>query len=139
MIKLIDILKEAISTIQYKKPNFENEWMEANRYPEFQKMGKEKWVELAQQGGPVKLGDILTNAGVSIDGIDGVLGNVDLDFDSLEEPKKERFIQALNSGTVEMPIAVKFGENNYDLVAGNTRLSGLIKNKINPSIWVVEL
>ncbi len=34
MIKLIDILKEINNTIQYRKPNFKKEWMEANRYPE---------------------------------------------------------------------------------------------------------
>ena len=34
MIKLIDILKELKSSIQYLKPNFEKEWMEAKRYPE---------------------------------------------------------------------------------------------------------
>ena len=128
MIKLIDILKEAINTIQYKKPNFENEWMEANRYPEFQKMGKEKWVELAQQGSITKLSKIKS-----------ILGNVDLDFDSLEDGKKERFEKAFEKGVVEMPIAVKFGENEYDLVAGNTRVAGLTKNHIDPNIWVVEL
>jgi hypothetical protein len=128
MIKLIDILKEAISTIQYKKPNFENEWMEANRYPEFQKMGKEKWVELAQQGSITKLSKIKS-----------ILGNVDLDFDSLEDGKKERFEKAFEKGVIEMPIAVKFGENEYDLVAGNTRVAGLTKNHIDPSIWVVKL
>jgi hypothetical protein len=128
MIKLIDILKEAINTIQYKKPNFENEWMEANRYPEFQKMGKEKWVELAQQGSITKLSKIKS-----------ILSNVDLDFDSLEDGKKERFEKAFEKGVIEMPIAVKFGKNEYDLVAGNTRVAGLAKNHIDPSIWVVEL
>jgi hypothetical protein len=128
MIKLIDILKEAINTIQYKKPNFENEWMEANRYPEFQKMGKEKWVELAQQGSITKLSKIKS-----------ILSNVDLDFDSLEDGKKERFEKAFEKGVIEMPIAVKFGENEYDLVAGNTRVAGLTKNHIDPSIWVVKL
>ncbi len=128
MIKLIDILKEAINTIQYKKPNFENEWMEANRYPEFQKMGKEKWVELAQQGSITKLSKIKS-----------ILSNVDLDFDSLEDGKKERFEKAFEKGVIEMPIAVKFGKNEYDLVAGNTRVAGLTKNHIDPSIWVVKL
>jgi hypothetical protein len=128
MIKLIDILKEAINTIKYSKPNFENEWMEANRYPEFKKMGKKKWVELAQQGSITKLSKIKS-----------ILGNVDLDFDSLEDEKKERFEKAFEKGVIEMPIAVKFGENEYDLVAGNTRVAGLTKNHIDPSIWVVKL
>ena len=38
-----------------------------------------------------------------------------------------------------MPIAVKFADDDYDLVAGNTRVAGLAKNNIDPDIWVVEL
>lgn len=128
MIKLIDILKEAINTIKYSKPNFANEWEEANRYPEFKEMGKDKWVELAQQGSITKLSKIKS-----------ILSNVDLDFDSLEDNKKERFKKAFEKGVIEMPIAVKFGKNEYDLVAGNTRVAGLTKNHIDPSIWVVKL
>jgi hypothetical protein len=128
MIKLIDILKEAINNIKYSKPNFANEWEEANRYPEFQEMGKDKWIELAQQGSIIKLSKIKS-----------ILSNVDLDFDSLEDGKKERFEKAFKKGVIEMPIAVKFGENEYDLVAGNTRVAGLTKNHIDPSIWVVKL
>jgi hypothetical protein len=91
-------------------------------------MGKEKWVELAQQGSITKLSKIKS-----------ILSNVDLDFDSLEDGKKERFEKAFEKGVIEMPIAVKFGENEYDLVAGNTRVAGLTKNHIDPSIWVVKL
>ena len=28
-----------------------------------------------------------------------------------------------------MPIAVKFSDNDFDLVAGNTRLSGLVRKR----------
>jgi hypothetical protein len=128
MIKLIDILSEIKNTIKYSKPNFEKEWDEAERYPEFKEMGKNKWVELAQQGSITKLSKIKN-----------VLSNVDLDFDDLDSGKKERFVRAFERGTIEMPIAVKFGENEYDLVAGNTRVAGLVKNHIDPSIWVVNL
>jgi hypothetical protein len=128
MIKLIDILKEINNTIQYNNPNFSKEWMEAKRYPEFKEMGKAKWIELAQQGSITKLSKIKS-----------VLGNVELDFDSLEDEKKERFEKAFEKGIIEMPIAVKFEENEYDLVAGNTRVAGLVKNNIDPNIWVVAL
>ena len=37
-----------------------------------------------------------------------------------------------------MSIAVKFSDKDYDLVAGNTRLSGLVKNGIDPKIWIVD-
>jgi hypothetical protein len=128
MIKLIDILKEINNTVQYNNPNFEKEWMEAKRYLEFKEMGKEKWIELAKQGNITKYSKIKN-----------VLGNVDLDFKDLEEPKKQRFEKAFENGIIEMPIAVKFDDDDYDLVAGNTRLAGLVKNNIDPNIWIVNL
>jgi hypothetical protein len=128
MIKLINILKEINNTVQYNNPNFKKEWMEAKRYPEFKEMGREKWIELAKQGNITKYSKIKN-----------VLGNVDLDFKDLEEPKKQRFEKAFENGIIEMPIAVKFDDNDYDLVAGNTRLAGLIKNNIDPNIWIVSL
>ena len=126
-MKLIDILLEA-KQIQYTDPNFNTEWEEAIRYPEFKEMGKEKWLEIAKQGKPIAFSEIKD-----------ILGNVDLNFDKLEEPKKERFKQAFEKGVIERPIVVKFGDEDYDLVAGNTRLSGLVKNGIDPQLWVVDV
>jgi phosphopantetheine adenylyltransferase len=119
---------DSLNEVKYTNPNFELEWEEAVRYPEFKEMGKENWIKVAKQG---KL--------VNYSSIKDVLGNVDLDFDNLEEPKKQRFQSAFKNGTVETPIAVKFSDNDYDLVAGNTRLSGLIKNGVNPKIWVIDI
>ena len=117
-----------VNKVKYSNPNFDSEWEEAERYPEFVKIGKEEWINIANQGIPV-----------TYSSIEDKLGNVDLDFDSLEEPKKKRFIHAFNKGTVEMSIAVKFSDNDYDLVAGNTRLAGLVKKGIDPKIWVVDI
>lgn len=129
MIKLINILKEVVNPkLTYTKPNFENEWEEAARYPEFIEIGKEGWIKLAKDGYITKYSKIKD-----------VLGNVDLDFDSLEQPKKERFNKALEQGKIELPIVVKFNDQDYDLVAGNTRLSGLVNKGIDPTLWVVEL
>ena len=114
--------------INYTNPNFNAEWEEAIRYPEFKEMGKDGWLKIANQG-----------KSVSYSSIKDKLGNVDLDFEGLEEPKKQRFLDAFKKGTIEMPIAIKFSDSDYDLVAGNTRLSGLIKNGIDPKIWVVDI
>ena len=121
-------LNERKFKIQYKKPNFEFEWNEATRYPEFEKMGKEGWIDLAKKGHTIKYSQIKD-----------ILGNIDLDFGTLEANKKKRFQQAFEIGTIETPIAVKFDENNYDLVAGNTRLAGLVDKGIDPLIWIVDL
>ena len=123
-----DSLNEDIKKINYTKPNFKDEWEEAIRYSEFKEMGIKSWIEIANKG-------YITNYSK----IKDKLGNVDLKFDSLEEPKKQRFQDALNKGNIEMSIAVKFSDDDYDLVAGNTRISGLVKNQIDPKIWVVDL
>jgi hypothetical protein len=116
------------SEIRYSIPNFDREWMEAQRYPEFVEMGKQGWIDIAKKGKPVSFSTIRK-----------VLGNVNLSFINLEEPKKERFNRAFEKGQIEMPIAVRFSDTDYDLVAGNTRLAGLVKNGINPKIWIVDL
>jgi hypothetical protein len=120
--------KYKLNEVKYTNPNFDNEWEEAERYSEFVKMGKQGWINVAKKG-------YVT----SYSKIKNVLGNVDLKFDKLEEPKKQRFQDAFKKGTIEMSIAVKFSDNDYDLVAGNTRLSGLVKNGEDPKIWIVDL
>lgn len=115
--------------MKYTKPNFSEEWMEALRYREFEKMGKEGWLKYASENYDI----------INFEKIEGVLNNVDLDYDSLEEDKKKRFEEAFEKGEVEIPIAVKFADNDYDLLGGNTRLAGLIKNDINPKLWVVDM
>jgi hypothetical protein len=128
-LKHLKIFEDFITNeINYSLPNFEYEWEEAARYPEFVKMGKDEWLEKASDGYSTNYSKIKE-----------ILGNVDLDFDSLEEPKKERFKKAFQFKTIEMPIVVKFSEEDYDLVAGNTRLSGLIKAGLDPKIWIVDI
>lgn len=124
MISLLEILR---STIKYVIPKFAFEWEEATRYPEFEELGKDGWVDLASRGYTVKWSEIRD-----------FLGNVDLDFRSLEPAKVERFKKAYANGIIEMPIAVKFSDSDYDLVAGNTRLSGLVNMGEDPTLWVVE-
>jgi hypothetical protein len=114
--------------MKFKKPNFDFEWDEALRYREFEDMGKEEWINLAKNGHMVKYSEIKD-----------VLGNVDLDFDTLEEPKKERFHKSIKLGKMELPIVVKFSDEDYDLIAGNTRLSGLIGKGVDAPLWVVDL
>jgi len=114
--------------MKYSKPNFEHEWMEALRYREFEKMGKKDWIEVASNDYSIMSYSKIKK-----------LKNIDLDYDTLEDDKKKRFEKAFKKKNVEMPIAVKFGENDYDLLGGNTRLAGLIEKGINPKLWVVDM
>jgi len=115
--------------MKYSKPNFEHEWSEALRYREFEKMGEDGWIEKASKDFEIS----------NFKSIEDVLNNVDLDYDTLDNEKKERFEKSFDEGDVEIPIAVKFSDTDYDLLGGNTRLAGLIKNGINPKIWVVDM
>jgi hypothetical protein len=115
--------------MKYSKPDFDEEWMEALRYPEFEEMGYEGWLDVAKNNFEI----------TNYKKIKDVLNNTNLDFDSLEKDKKERFEKSFENGVVEIPMVVKFSDSDYDLLGGNTRLAGLIKNGINPKLWVVDL
>ena len=115
--------------MKYVKPNLDHEWMEALRYREFEKMGKDGWKEIASNNYTV----------TNYESIKDKLNNVDLDFDTLDPDKKKRFEKHFEEGSIEMPIAVKFSDDDYDLLGGNTRLSGLIGKGINPKLYIVDL
>lgn len=114
--------------IQYKQPNFDYEWDEAIRYPEFMEMGYDNWLEVAKEG-------YVTD----YNSIKEMLGNVDLNLDNLEPEKVQRVMTQLKTGSVEIPIVVKFNHKDYDLLAGNTRLATIVKGGGNPKLWVVDI
>lgn len=118
----------ACSEIKYTMPNFKFEWKEAIRYPELKQLGKSNWIDIAQRGFIVEYSKIKK-----------FLSNTDLNFNNLDTLKKKRFIQSFNRGIIEMPIVLKFSSTDYDLIAGNTRLAGLIKNNIEPKLWVIDI
>ena len=127
-------LKEAMSPsdVNYVKPQFDVEWEEANRYPYLEKLGKDGWEKLAKTGRVV----IVNKDNIKQIGNTGADGSESLD--DLEQEKVERLTKAMNAGTVEMPIVVKQPDGSYDLVAGNTRLIGLISTHSEAKVWLVD-
>ena len=92
-------------------------------------MGKDGWVTYAtRNGSTVNFSQIKTH-----------LGNVNLDLSKLDKNKRKRFDKTFEKRIMEMSIAVKFGKNDYDLVAGNTRFAGCFAKNIDQKIWVVDL
>jgi len=61
------------------------------------------------------------------------------EFDELLPEKIQRFMDALSKKIIELPIAVKLPNGVYDLIAGNTRVTGLRNKGYDPKIWVFEL
>lgn len=126
-MKLKELLPQN-NTIRYIKPNFESEWEEAQRYPEFVEMGRLEWIKRGKAGYIIPYSHIKN-----------VLGNVDLNFEQLHPIKKKFVLQYIQDGLIEHPIVVKFSDDDYDLIAGNTRLSGLVKFGYDPKLWVVDI
>lgn len=118
--------------MQYVKPQFDVEWEEANRYPYLEKLGQEGWVKLA------KTGKVFTVNKNSIRKIGNTGAGGSETLDDLEPDKVARLKKAMDSGTIEMPIVVKQPDGSLELIAGNTRLIGLISIYGEAKVWVVD-
>ena len=128
-VQLDVIIDEGVS---YTIPQFDVEWEEANRYPYLEKLGPEGWKELAKTGRAVRV----TTDSVKKIGNTGADGSESLD--DLEPEKVARLKKAIGSGTVEMPIVVKQPDGSLELIAGNTRLIGLISTQGEAQVWFVD-
>ena len=118
--------KESIEEA-FVEPNFNYEWEEANRYPEFQKIGKEKWIELAKKGEVVTI--------TSATGISNTDATEPDSFSSLDKDKQARALAQLDSGNIEMPIVAVYSDGHKELIGGNTRLTALMAKKIPAMVW----
>ena len=118
--------------VNYIKPQFDVEWEEANRYSYFDKLGQAGWEELASKGKVITL----TTDSIKKIGNTGADGSESLD--DLEPDKVVRLQKAMDSGIVEMPIVVKQPNGSFDLVAGNTRLIGLMNTQGEAQVWLVD-
>ena len=119
------VKKEAI------EPNFDFEWDEAKRYPEFERLGKDKWIELAKTGKAVTITDASN------------INNTDAgkpeSFYNLEKDKQQRALQQIARGSVELPIVALYSDGHKELIAGNTRLTAMILRKGAAKVWQFEV
>src|SRR6056300_184119 len=124
--------KESIEeAITFTKPNFNYEWEEANRYPEFQKIGKDAWIELAKKGKVVTI--------TSATGISNTDATEPDSFSSLDKDKQARALAQLDSGNIEMPIVAVYSDGHKELIGGNTRLTALMAKKIPAMVWQFDV
>lgn len=128
MYKLINILKEVREDIKFTQPNFEEEWGEAERYPDLFP-NKEAWLK-ATRIGRVENIDCSMNI-QNTDMCDG-------DLDDLDPQKAARAMQALDRGVVELPIVLKVN-GEYELLGGNTRATALAVNGLPVKAWVIDM
>ena len=116
--------------IEFTPPNFTEEWNEAKRYPEFKEMGKSAFIKFAKKNGKQIKFSSIKNKGLS---------NYNPKFKNLEEPKKDRFFKAFEKGVIEMSVFIKWNDSQHELMAGNTRVSGLNMVGIDPPIWCIDM
>jgi hypothetical protein len=126
--KLKGSLSEEDVDIKFIRPNFDREFDEAKRYREFKRLSKKEWIDIAKEGSITTFEKIKKN-----------LGNIDLDFEKLDKEKRARFQAAFKNKRIEAPIVVKFRDNDYDLLGGNTRLAGLVRKGLNPKLWLIDM
>jgi hypothetical protein len=113
------------------EPNFDFEWEEAERYPEFVKIGKAAWIELANKGKAVTI--------KSAKGINNTDAADPDSFKSLDKDKQARALAQLKSGDVEMPIVAVYPDGWKELIGGNTRLTAMLAQDGNATVWVFKV
>jgi hypothetical protein len=121
----------AENKIKYSAPNFEYEWKEALRYPEFRKIGKDAWIELAGKGKAVTIR--------SAKGINNTDAADPDSFKLLDKNKQSRALDQLKSGTVEMPIIAIYSDGWKELVGGNTRLTAMLAQNGKATVWAFKV
>ena len=115
----------------FVKPQLDVEWDEAERYPEFRKIGKQAWIELAQKGKVVKIKDA------------SKINNTDAgspeEFYNLDKDKQKRALQQIARNDVEMPIIARYSDNHLELIGGNTRFTAMMLRKGFANVWIFDV
>ena len=112
--------------LEYKMPNFNYEWDEAQRYPKLAHLGKGVWLSLAKHGRKIRLSAL------------GDVSNMDPYLGGLDPDKVARAKQAYSQRTIELPIVIRTNGKN-DLLGGNTRIAYLLSQDVDPIVWFVNV
>ena len=123
--------EDAMRDVVYTKPDLENEWEEAARYPEFVRIGKEAWIKLAKAGKAVTI-----KSAKDINNTDAA----DPDsFKLLNKDKQARALSQIKQGSVEMPIVAVYPDGRKELIGGNTRLTATLAKYGKSTLWAFKV
>jgi hypothetical protein len=106
--------------IKFMEPNFSNSWENAEYYPEFKQMGKEKWCEFAKMGYNENYKDIKGSINKTI-------------------KQNHSYKHMSEEGKIEMPLAIKFSEDEYHIISGSNILKNIDKLNSNAPVWIIDL
>ena len=123
--------EDAMRDVIYTKPDLENEWEEAARYPEFVRIGKEAWIKLAKAGKAVTI--------KSAKGIDNTDAADPDSFKLLNKDKQARALSQIKQGSVEMPIVAVYSDGRKELIGGNTRLTATLAKYGKSTLWAFKV
>jgi len=110
----------------YVEPDFNAEFEEAQRYPEFQ--NKQEWLDAAKLGMPVSWSEL-----------NGFVKNHDDDIDNLDKEKVDRVETSILRDKVEYPIVGRWPNGQLELIAGNTRVAMLKHLGHDPMVWLMDV
>jgi hypothetical protein len=126
-----DMEENFVDGRKFVEPNFSNEWEEAERYPEFVKLGKDAWIKLAKKGKAITI-----NSAQDINNTDAA----DPDsFKLLHPEKQKRALAQLEKGIIEMPIVAVYSDGQKELIGGNTRLTAMMARDGKATIWTFQV
>jgi hypothetical protein len=115
----------------FTKPQLDVEWEEAQRYPEFRKIGKEAWIKLAGKGKAVTITDASD------------INNTDAadpdSFKALDPAKQKRALAQVEKGDVELPVVAVYSDGYKELIGGNTRLTAMMAKHGKGIVWQFEV
>lgn len=118
-------------SVKYIKPQLDVEWDEAERYPEFRKIGKAAWIKLASAGKAVTITDAS-----DINNTDAAEPD---SFKSLDPNKQERALAQIEKGSVELPVIAVYSDGYKELIGGNTRLTAMMAKHGKAIVWQFEV
>ncbi len=124
------------NNINFTMPNFDFEWGEANKFEQYRIIGKEKWIELAKTGQAEVIDNDTAN---DIEGTDAGEDQRYGFWDGLVQAKKDRFVKALSAGQIELPIISRYSDGELEMIAGNTRLTGMMRELGKAKAWVYDV
>lgn len=135
--------EEKNKNITFKKPDFSNEWPEAERYPDVFE-NYDDWIKKAESG---KEFDIISKE-IIINNTEYAFGQqtqMEEAYETLTDDRRERVDNMFSKEIIEieLPIVMKLG-GEYELIGGNTRLVKMgIENCKDDDfpihVWLIDL
>lgn len=116
--------------IIYRPPNFKEEYETIKSIPQFCHLTQSGWIKLASTGRVQLLSDINS---LHFDKDEALQY-----FSSLSQEKQDNYHKIRATSEIEMPIILT-QDSHSNVIAGKTRLSGLLIEGWTPYVYVISL